>query len=140
MRSHLRGFDDVHRVAKARGEHLRLVIIRAINLEDVAKKNHAVLRDIIEAAEKRADEIGAGLGGEKRLRSGKDESDVDADAFFGENAEGAHALGRHRNFRHDVGVPAAHFASFAEHAVVIGGDDFGADGAVFYDVADFDDE
>ena len=140
MRSHLRGFDHVHRMAKARGEHLCLVIIRAINLEDVAKKNHAVLRDIIEAAEKRADEIGASLGGEKRLRCGENESDVDADAFFGEDAEGADAVGRHGNFRDDIGMPADHLAGFSKHAVVIGGDDFGADGAVFYDVADFDDE
>src|ERR1700755_2813098 len=92
MRSHLRSFDHVHWMAKSRGEHLRLVIIRAINLEDVAKKNHAVLRDIIEAAEKRADEIGAGFGGEKRLRRGENESDVDADAFLGEDAEGADAV------------------------------------------------
>jgi hypothetical protein len=109
-------------------------------LKDVAKKNHAVLRDIIEAAEKRADEIGAGFGGKKRLRGGENESDVDADTFFGEDAEGADAVGRHGNFRDDIGMPADHFAGFAKHAVVIGGDDFSADGAIFYDVADFDDE
>ena len=61
-------FDDVHRMPAARDEHFGRELVVVVDPDDVADELHAVRRDVVEAADERADERRAGLRGEQRLR------------------------------------------------------------------------
>ena len=51
------------------------------DLDDLLDEGHAVLGDVVEAADEGADEAGPGLGREEGLARGEDERHVDRDAL-----------------------------------------------------------
>src|SRR4030095_15314640 len=57
--AHARSFDHVNRMAQTRSKHLRLPTIVLIDLDDVLQQDETVLTDIVQPAEKRADERGS---------------------------------------------------------------------------------
>ena len=65
----------------------------------------------------------------------KHERDVHLEAFARQCFARAHAVPRERHFDDDVLVDRGEVAAFAKHALPIGGEDFGTDGAL-HDVAD----
>ena len=67
VRAHQRRFDNMHRVADTGDEHLRIESIIMVDRQDLLDQCHTIGADIIEPADKRADDICACLRGEKRL-------------------------------------------------------------------------
>src|SRR5204862_1103387 len=94
----------------------------------------ALVADIIQPADERADDISAGFGREQRLRRRETESDVDADAFLRERGGGLDAVANERAFHHHIFMQFRQFASLADHGAGFGRDHFRADIAV-YDLA-----
>ena len=127
---------DVDRVADAGDEDFSGKIIIVVDEADVLDQVHAIEADIVVAADKGADEGGAGLGGEKGLVGREAKRDVDLGAFAGEAAAGLEAVEGEGELHADIGGELAHDVGLAEHAVDVHRDDFGGDGAVD-DPADF---
>ena len=133
--AHLRGLDDVNRMARAGDEHFGLERIVPVDLDDFLDEVHAGLADIVEAADERADHRRAGLRGEQRLRGREHERDVHLEAFARQRLARAHAVSRERHLDDDVLVDRGEVAAFAKHPLPVGGEHFGADGAL-HDAAD----
>src|SRR4051812_24007803 len=127
VRSHPRGFDDVHRAARAGDENLRRELVVAEDLDDLLNQVHAGGRHIVQPTDKRAHERRTDFRGEQRLRRREDQGDVDASALFGESLARLHAVARERHLDDDVLVDFCKVASFAHNAIEIGRDDLRAD-------------
>ena len=130
VRSHACRFDDVHRTARAGDENLGRELIVVEDLDDLVNQAHAGRRDIVKAADERADESRADLGSEQRLRRREDQRDVDADAFLRELLARLHAVARERHLDDDVLVDLGEVPPLAHHALELGGYHFRADRAL----------
>ena len=87
-------------------------------------------RDVVEAADERADVGRADLRGKERLGRREDQRDVDPDAFVGERLRRPDAVARERHLDDDVLVNRREVAPFGDHPRVVGRDDLGADRAL----------
>src|SRR5437660_1208203 len=94
--------DDVHGIADGRDQHLSLEFIVVEDRHDIADQVHSILADIIQAADKGADEIRPGLCGHDRLGRGKYERHIHAHAFFTEGSCRLQSFFRHRTFHDDI--------------------------------------
>jgi hypothetical protein len=130
VRAHLRRPDHVHGVADAGDQNLRTVGVVVEDLEDMRDDFHAVVPDVVQAADEGGYERRAGLGGEQRLGSGEDERHVHPVAALGEGPGGLQTLGRHRALDDDVAMDARQALAFFDHAGGLEAHDLGAHGAV----------
>jgi hypothetical protein len=135
VRAHPGGFDDVERPAGRGHEDLGRELVVLEDLHDLADEIHARGGDVVQPTHERADVGRSHLGGEQRLGRGEDQRDVDADAFRRERLAGLHPRLGERHLHHDVLVELGELAPLAQHAVDVGGDDFGA-GRPLHDLAD----
>src|SRR6266567_3639309 len=62
-------------------------LIGAVNIHDFVQHLEAILGRIVQSPQKWADEVGSRFRHQKRLRSGKNQCDVDADALAVEHVE-----------------------------------------------------
>src|SRR6188472_295100 len=83
-------------------QDLRLVFVVLENRDDVADQLHSIQTDIIQTSNERADEVGAGLCSKQSLGCGKDQSDIDANAFIAEHLGGFQSLSSHRALHDNV--------------------------------------
>src|SRR3990172_4893158 len=137
VRAEQRRLSHVPRMADRRGQHFRLQVVKLDDRHQLADDVHAVLVDVVEAADKGRQQRRPGLGGQQALVGGEDERAVGLDAFLGEAVDGLQALLAHRHLDHDVGRQLGEVAALAQHALDVVGDDLGADRAGG-DAADFD--
>src|SRR5690606_31276939 len=125
----------VQRPADGGGQHLGGVAEVGVDRDDVANQLHTVLGEGVETAQGGADEVGAGFGGEQRLRGAEAQRDVDADVLGGEDFAGLDAVAGERELDDHIVVESRQDAPFADHLFGFGGDDLGGDVTV-NDVAD----
>lgn len=92
---------------------------------------------VVQTADERRNVGSARLGGQQRLPDGEDQRAVDADAPFGEMADGADSLGRARQLDDDMRVERRQRFALAHHSFEIRRDHLGAHVAL-HDPADFD--
>src|SRR5262245_35951862 len=97
MRSSASSLRDMQRGAEGRREHLRLEPVDRIDLDNLLDEVHAILSDIIETADKRADDVGACLGGQQSLSGREAKRDVEADAFLTQQRGCLDAIAGKRN-------------------------------------------
>ena len=83
--AHPRGFNRVNRMPNAGSEHFRGPRIVAVDLNNVGQQ---VVSDVVQSAQKRADERRSGLRSQNRLCCRKTESNVYLDAFIRQGACG----------------------------------------------------
>ena len=120
----------VHRVPGARHEHLGLERVVPVDLDNLLDELHAVGGDVVEPADERAHEGGAGLGGEQRLRRREHQRDVHLDALGAQRLARLHARLAEGDLDHHVRVDGRQITPLANHPLDVGGDDFGADRAL----------
>ena len=123
------------RRTNTRGQDLCLEIIVVDDPHEILNQLHAVKTQIIEATDKRADDVCAVLGGQHSLGGGEDQGNVDFDALVGQDFRGAQAIRRARCLHDDVIRPCTKFTSLTHHAFPIGRNGLGGDIA-FHDRAD----
>src|SRR5258707_9906927 len=75
-------FDHVDGRPDRRSQNLCLVTVILVNRGNGPDQVHAGLSDIVKASHERADDIGAGLGGDQRLRRRKAERHIDANMLI----------------------------------------------------------
>jgi|GEM_PF-6088306 len=133
IRSRFRRLDDMQRVADAGREDERTIIGRhvAIDLRNIANDLHAVLGDVVQTPDERADDIRPRQRGEERLIRREAERHIRADAFPLELFHGGPAVRRGRHLHDDIRVPFGEPARFIQHSPGIEADCLGADGPVY---------
>ena len=139
MRAHFGGFNDMHRVADTGDQHLRFELgVVVVDGDNILNQRQAIRAHIIEAANEGGDECGPCFGGEQGLRGRETERDIHHDAVAGEVFAGLEAGQGERHFDGDVLGDLGQLFALAHHAIKIGGDHLGGDGAMG-DLADLGD-
>ena len=100
------------------------------DLDDLGDQLHAVVRDVVEAADEGRHEGGAGLGREQRLGRREAQGDVDLNAFAGERPARLQTVPDQRQLDADVGGELGEPAALGQHAIVGRGGDLRADRAI----------
>ena len=118
--------DDMNGIAYGSDQHLSLEFIVVEDRHDIADQVHSILADIIQAADKGADEIRAGLCGHDRLGRGKYERHIHANAFFTEGSCRLQSFFSHRTFHDDIRMQLCQMPAFLDHSCGITADRFGA--------------
>ena len=103
-------------------QDLGVEVVVAVDLQHLFDQRHAVLADVVQAADEGRDVGRAGLGGEKGLGSREAEGDVAADVRGGQGGDGAQARRAEGYLDDDVGGQLGQAVGFAEHAFVVGGE------------------
>ena len=106
-------------MTQACGENFGLPRVVLINLDDVLKQQQSVLTDVVQPAEKRADECCAGFRRQDCLRRRETECDVHLDSFVGQLARRFQTVACQRTFDHDIRRDLRVFQSFTDHAVFV---------------------
>ena len=127
----LGSLDDVEGVAHRGDENLGFEGFRIIveNLANLRDQRHAIVSDVVEAADEGGHESGPGLGRQERLGRRKAEGHVDHDSGLGERAAGFQPVPGQGNLDRDVVGPRGQDATLADHVVEGGGGDLGTDGS-----------
>src|SRR5213592_5069067 len=118
--------NDMNGIAYGSDEHLSLEFIVVEDRHDIADQVHSILADIIQAADKGADEIRAGLCGHDRLGRGKYERHIHANAFFTEGSSRLQSFFSHRTFHDDIRMQFCQMPAFLDHSCGITADRLGA--------------
>ncbi len=122
-------FEHVLGRAHAGHDDFRLKAVMAVDGHDFRDQFHSVLARVVQAADKGADEGGAGLGGQNGLEGREDQGQVDLETLGGQDPGGGQAVqGQGQLDGHVVGQ-AGQAAAFQEHTFPVRGQDFGADRA-----------
>lgn len=126
---------NVHRRADAGCQHVRVEPLYVVHLGDLSDEVRAVLVDVIEATDERADEVGAGTSSQERLVDGETEGNVDLGSVLAQLLTGAQSGRRQRHFDDNIFRPCSDVATFFNHAFEVLGYALGAHGTA-YDLAD----
>src|SRR5688500_9853186 len=94
--------DEMQRRSQRRREDLALESVVREDLARLRNDRHAVLPDVLEAADEGTHVARAGFGGEKRLRRCEDERRAHANSFRGEPACGDDTVLQHRDHHDDA--------------------------------------
>src|SRR5207253_11504526 len=110
----------MNRMAQTSGENFSLPTIVPVDLDDVRQELEPVLSNVVEAAEKRTDERGAGFCRAHSLRRGKAKRHVHFDSFVVQDPRRFQPVGRERTLDDDVGCDLYELATLFEHFVLFG--------------------
>lgn len=131
-----RALEHVVRVPDARGENLGLHAVVVVDGADLADEIHAVLADVVESADERADEERACLRDHKRLQALEAQREVGFDSGIAHRFAGFEAVDGAGQLHDDVWRDLDVLAAFLHHAFKVSRDDFRRDWP-FAHAADF---
>ncbi len=132
------GTDSVLRTANAGGDDLGVNAVEAEDVGDLLDEIRAVVRNVVQPSDERADIAGACSCGQECLRGAEDQRHIGLDAKRGQLRGGLQTLGTNRDLNDDVGMDFDQFLGLGYHALGHRGDYLGADGAV-HDAGDLGD-
>src|ERR1051325_2354858 len=112
---------------ETRGQYFGFPRVVPVDLDDAFQQQQTVLSDVIETAEKRADERRTRLRGKYRLRRRETERDVYFNTLVRQLACSLQAITRQRAFDDNVRRDFRVLASFTKHAVFVLARPFGRD-------------
>ncbi len=116
MRTQTRGVHDVTRVSGRCNQHLTIKVIVIPHFHDLADQRHTVFGRVIQPADERTDDVGAGLCGEDGLRHGEHERGVGLNPLLAKVTESLEPFRRHRDFHCNVLMPACVLFTLFDHA------------------------
>src|SRR6185369_675972 len=120
----------VDRVAYAGHDDLAGVAVVVEDGADLFDDAHAVLGDVVQAADEGGHVGGARFGSQQRLHGSEDQGDIGLDPLVGKCLAGLETFRGHGQFDDDVLVDLGQFLAFLDHAGRVQGDDLSRDRAV----------
>src|SRR5690606_12045842 len=125
IRADLCALDEVDGVADRRSKDLGIEAIVVVNLPDLVDQLNAVVRNVVESAEKRRYITCTGFSRKQCLSRGKDQRAVRANTFAGEFFDGLHTVADHGNLHDDLVIYLGKLPSFLYDVVEVGGNNLG---------------